>query len=196
MNRRGSFSLRCTPRAAWRGSPRRGLEAALSRRRCPRSGTRPARGRGTRRGSRRGSRSRRCRRRGCCAASLGLGQRLLRGVIGRRLRAADQLDDLHYGHGSSSRDDRPCAAGGGVLSRRVPPCVAADLPGGDPLLERRAQPRALGRPGVGGPAPSRPRNCSSAATIAAASESDAAGETISMLGRGAFACRCRHRRRL
>ena len=30
-------------------------------------------------------------------------QRLLRGVVGRRLRAADQLDDLHYGHCSPPR---------------------------------------------------------------------------------------------
>ena len=60
--------------SAWRDAARDSARPApsrrrLSRRRCPRSGTRPGRGRGTRRGSRRGSRSRRCRRRGCCAAS-------------------------------------------------------------------------------------------------------------------------------
>ena len=42
------------------------------------------------------------------------------------------------------------AAGGGVLSRRVPPCVAADLAGGDPLLERGALPGALVGPACSG----------------------------------------------
>src|SRR4051795_804084 len=55
-------------------------------------------------------------------------QRLLRGVVGRRFRAADQLDDLHYSHASS-------LCGGRLLRQFYP------------LRGLRAAPAGRGAPG-------------------------------------------------
>src|SRR3954453_7735787 len=88
-------------------------------------------------------------------------QRLLRGVVGRRFRAADQLDDLHYSHASSSRrgwivrqfyplgglraaPTGRCAPGGAA---EAPPLDSLAQRGGLPAADRRG--RRRGRGGVG-----------------------------------------------
>src|SRR4051794_39905535 len=88
-------------------------------------------------------------------------QRLLRGVVGRRFRAADQLDDLHYSHASSSRRGwmvRQFYPLGGLRAAptgRYAPGGTAELArldslaegGGLPAADRRR--RRRGRGGVG-----------------------------------------------